>query len=131
MYGRKPSQPEVNSGIPLEGGPRTQRPPTVEEMMKLYIRRELSAQAASDGNDTFDDFDDFSEDNPDTLPVTHHEVVAMDPEELQDYALDAGLELVSDEARQVPQEGAASPQQSPTGTQDSASAPAQTAAPEA
>jgi len=89
-------QPEYNSGIPIEV-PAGQRPLTMAEMVKRYIREEVSKAAAAEDFDTFDESDDFDEEDPETIPLTHHQVIAMDARELRDVALvDYGIDLVDD-----------------------------------
>lgn len=35
------------------------RPPSLQEMIRQYVRRELSQQAAAEGHETFEEADDF------------------------------------------------------------------------
>lgn len=84
--------PEVNSGIPLAGNPG-KKPLTMQEMVKLYIREEVSKAAQAQDADSFEDADDFEEEDPDILPMTHHQVIAMTDEELREVGHGYGVEF--------------------------------------
>lgn len=62
-------------------------------MVQKYIRETVSAAAVDDGNDSFEDADDFEEEDPDIIPLTHHQVIAMEDHELREYAAGYGLQL--------------------------------------
>ncbi|WNK13870.1 MAG: hypothetical protein [Microvirus sp.] len=91
-FSRK-STSETNSGIPVAVAPQAQRPLTIQEMVQKYIREAVSSQAVDDGQESFEDADDFEEDDPDTIPITHHQVVAMDDNELRSIAASYGIVL--------------------------------------
>ncbi|WNK13854.1 MAG: hypothetical protein [Microvirus sp.] len=81
-------------------------------MIQRYIRTEMSRSAALDDLETFDENDDLEEDFDDdgnSLPMTHHQVIAMSEQELRGVAASYGVDLESDSAPgqssvQVPQE---------------------------
>lgn len=104
-FNRKPSVPEFNSGEVLVGIP-SMRPPSIQELVQRYVREAMSPAAEAEGMESFDEADDFEEEDPDVVPLTHHEVIAMDEDELRGHAAGYGLELHNG---QVPQEGAAPP----------------------
>lgn len=86
---------EVNDGVPVAGTP-TVRPLTMSELVKQMIRREVSRDAQAEGYESFEEADDFEEEDPDVLPLTHHQVEAMNRHELQEEANGYGLELVDE-----------------------------------
>lgn len=90
--------PEVNSGIPVAGMPGTFTPPSLEDMIRQYIRTEVSSAADKDGDETFEESDDFDlgPDEEDELPITHHEVVGMTDEELHGVAHHYGVDTSLD-----------------------------------
>ncbi|AXH73156.1 MAG: hypothetical protein [Microviridae sp.] len=92
------SQPEYNSGVPMVGMPGTVQPPSIQEMIRQYIRTEVSDQADQDGEETFEEADDFEVDgdDEDMLPMTHHEVLAMDEMELRGHAHNYGVDIMED-----------------------------------
>ena len=109
LFGRfntEGSVPEVNNGDVLVAIPKL-RPPTIQELVQRYVRESVSRQAVADGMESFDEADDFEEDDPDVIPMTHHEVAALTDDELRGVASGYGLELRDDRpARRVaPQEG--------------------------
>lgn len=112
--------PEVNDGVPVTGMPGMTRPRSLQELIRQYVRNEVSASAADDGEETFDEADDFEEEDPDTIPLTHHNVAAMDDAELAGIA--AGYGITFEEDREAPQEGG-TPSVVAT-TEDAAAAPA-------
>lgn len=54
---------EIPNPIPAEIPLNFRRPPTLQEQIKMYVRRELSMQAADDGHETFEEADDFEVDD--------------------------------------------------------------------
>jgi len=93
--------PEVNSGLRLESATGV-KPLTMEEMMRRYIREEVSRSAELSGEETFEEADDFEEEDPEVIPLTHHQVLAMTDSELREEALSGyGIDLV-DEANGSP-----------------------------
>lgn len=101
------SEPEPNDGIPVEAQPGQGHGESMEEMMKRFVREEVSRAAEKNDMDSFTESDDFEEEDPNVLPLTHHEVIAMTDEELSEYAPD-GVTLTDEEA----------PQESPDGTEE-------------
>ncbi|UDN67903.1 hypothetical protein [robinz microvirus RP_178] len=95
--------PEVNSGIGFEI-PTGKEPLTMQEMVKRYIREAVSAQAVNDGQESFSEANDFEEEDPDVVPLTHHQVVAMDDSELREEAGNLGYMLTDDDPPEAPQE---------------------------
>jgi len=95
FFGKR--DPEKNSGIPVEV-PGGERPLTMQEMIQRYIRQELAGQVAVEKGedvDSFDEADDFEEDDPEIIPLTHHQVIAMDESELRESARSLyGIDLV-------------------------------------
>lgn len=88
---------EFNSGIPLELPAKMAKPETLESMIKRYIREgELQKAIGATDAESFDEADDFEEEDPDTIPLTHHQVIAMDDSELREHAQHYGIEI-SDE----------------------------------
>lgn len=85
--------PEENCGVPTEAPVSAHRPPSIEDMVKMYIRQNVSAAAQADDDESFDEADDFEEEDADTIPITHHQVVAMTEDELRGHAASYGLEL--------------------------------------
>lgn len=56
---------EILDPTPVEMPLQWSRPPTLQEQIKAFVRRELSEQAAAAGAETFDEADDFDiEDDP-------------------------------------------------------------------
>lgn len=103
-------EPEFNSGLPVAGTPLV-RPPTLTETIQSMIRREMSKAAVDEGYESFDEADDFEEEDPDTLPLTHHQIEALDRAELQEFATGYGLTLVDTlEADGAPQGQESAPQ---------------------
>jgi len=93
---RKERTPEVNSGLRLESATGV-KPLTMEEMMRRYIREEVSRSAELDGEESFEEADDFEEEDPEVIPLTHHQVMAMTDSELREEALSGyGIDLVDD-----------------------------------
>jgi len=89
--------PERNTGARRELPSGGQRPLTMQEMVQRYIREEISKSAAADDMETFEESDDFGEDDPEIIPLTHHQVIAMDEVELRGVALQHyGIDLVDD-----------------------------------
>lgn len=50
---------EIPDPIPVEVPIQWRRPPTLQEQIKAFVRRELSMQAAEEGHETFEEADDF------------------------------------------------------------------------
>lgn len=96
---------EFNSGIPVEV-PGAKKPLTMQEMIQRYIREEVARDLGHKSGevDTWDESDDFEEEDPDTLPMTHHQVIAMDDSELREEAQAYGIDLVDDDYRGSPGE---------------------------
>lgn len=94
-------EPEVNDGKLLVGIPAT-RPPSIQELVQRYVREALSPAAVAEGKESFEEADDFEEDDPDVVPMTHHEVAALTDEELRGIATGYGVPIADGEA---PQEG--------------------------
>jgi len=117
--------PEPNSGIPFEV-PGGERPLTMQEMIQKYIREEVSRDLGNSDQDvdSFDEADDFEEEDPETIPLTHHQVIAMTDDELRDVASGLyGVDLVDN----VGGDSVSVPPGSPGGSK--ASNPAQPAPP--
>ncbi len=55
-------------------------PDTIQELIKRYVRTELSAQAADESLGTFEEEDDFTEDATDQLPFSEFEIPESDPD---------------------------------------------------
>ncbi|AXH75026.1 MAG: hypothetical protein [Microviridae sp.] len=98
-------QPEENDGVGIEITPLQQRPLTIQEMMARYVRQ-LSAQAEQEGEESFEEADDFEEEDPDYIPITHHQVVAMSDDELRGVAAAYGIEVNDPQAPQEARRGA-------------------------
>ena len=93
------TEPEKNSGIPFESVPPgfTKKPESLQEMLARMVKGEISKRADEQDMDTFEESDDFEEEDPETMPLTHHEVIAMTDDELLDH-VPYGVEI------KVPQE---------------------------
>lgn len=74
QYGR-----ELPDPTPVEVPLAFSRPPTIQEMIKQYIRRELSNQAQDQGAETFEEADDFDVDE-DSDPLSLYEIQEMLPD---------------------------------------------------
>lgn len=92
------SPAEQNHGRPVEGMAGAVHPPSIQEMIQQYIRVEMSNAAKEEGNETFEEADDFDVgiDDEDVLPLTHHEVLGMDDDELAAHAHHYGVDLMED-----------------------------------
>ena len=59
-------------------------PPTMTELIQLYVREEVSQAASAQNMGTFEEEDDFEEDDEELLPVGQYEVneyeMAEDPD---------------------------------------------------
>jgi len=124
---------EKHSGIPVEMPSGAARPLSMKEMVQRYIREEVSRSASQDdGQESWEEANDFTEEDPDTIPLTHHQVIAMDDSELREEAMSSyGIDLVDDRP-EAPQEERAPGQSgtapgSPGGTQPPPSGGAATA----
>ncbi|WNK14911.1 MAG: hypothetical protein [Microvirus sp.] len=104
-------EPEYNSGVPVEP-PGGVRPLSMEEIIRMHVRNAISTEAVAEGMESFEDADDFEEEDPDVLPLTHHQVVAMTDQEIRGVAASYGVEIQADlettpqmEARTIPASG--------------------------
>lgn len=61
-------------------------PPTLREQMQMYIREELSAQAARSGLGTFDEENDFEPEDPDEIGLTGYESFEFEEDPASDLA---------------------------------------------
>jgi len=88
---------EYNSGVPIVIATST-KPMTMREMIQRYIREEAASDLGHDPDevDSFEEAEDFEEEDPDTIPLTHHQVIAMDESELREHARAYGVDLVDD-----------------------------------
>lgn len=64
---------ELPDGTPVEVPVNLKRPPPLHEMIKAFVRRELSAQADANGQETFEEANDFGEEDEEELPMTPYE----------------------------------------------------------
>ncbi len=55
-------------------------PDTIQELIKRYVRTELSAQASDQSLGTFEEEDDFTEDATDQLPFSEFEIPDSEPD---------------------------------------------------
>jgi len=125
FFGKR--DPEKNSGVPV-AVPGGERPMTMQEMIKKYIREEIRQDVVhGDQAEDFDEADDFDEDDPEVIPLTHHQVFAMSDQELRDHAAAYGLDAVDHNPHQVAGDTPELPAGSPGGSK--ASNPAQPAPP--
>lgn len=102
----RPREPEHNSGIPIEVPISAEKPESIEDIMARMIRADRMSQE-EEYFETQEEADDFEEVDPDTIDLTHHQVIAMDDLELEEYAEAAGITLYDDP--EAPQEGAGEP----------------------
>ena len=84
-------------------------PPTMTELIQLYVRQEVSQAASAQEMGTFDQEDDFSEDDDELMPPAQYEV--------NEY------EMADDPDMQAPLDTA--PESPPGGTPPSGAPPAQ------
>lgn len=75
---------EHNSGIPVELAVPEDRPLSLREEMKRYIREMVSQTADQRGEETFEEADDFEVFDADELDLEHspYEIMEMAPEDL-------------------------------------------------
>lgn len=92
-YNLTSTEPEFNSGIPVEMTVHQERPLSIEEMVQRYVRTTISAAAEDDDADSFEEADDFEEEDPDVIDLTHHQVLAMSDDEVRDYASNYGVSI--------------------------------------
>lgn len=78
---------QVPDPTPVEVPVAFRRPPTMDEMIRAHIRREMSLQAQAQGLETFEEADDFDVDE-DPDPVSEYEVQDMIPEFRDEGGLD-------------------------------------------
>ena len=71
---RRPLDKEYPDPRPMAVPVGYETPPTMTELIQLYVRQEVSQQASADNMGTFDEEDDFSDDDPESLPVSQYEV---------------------------------------------------------
>ncbi len=64
--------------VEIPGG--REAPDTIQELIKRYVRTELSAQASDQSLGTFEEEDDFTEDATDQLPFSEFEIPDSDPD---------------------------------------------------
>lgn len=62
------------SPVPLELPVGYETPPTMTELIQMYVRQEVSQAASDAGQGTFDQEDDFSEDDSESLPMENFTV---------------------------------------------------------
>lgn len=103
---REPDK-EIPDTTPVHVPGNTQKPPSLREDMRRFIREELSKQAQVHEAETFEDADDFEEENPDLDMLTAYTVIDLKPEEGQmPYDLEANPSLENTEASADGAEGA-------------------------
>ncbi len=98
----RPSQRERLRGRPLdkEHPDKTplalpvgyQTPPTMEEMIQMYVRHAVSDAASDQGYGTFEEEDDFGEDDQSPLPFPEYEVNEYEMEDDPDMPETAPVE---------------------------------------
>lgn len=71
---------------PVEVPIAFQRPLSLQDEIKRFVRLELSKRAAAQELESFEEADDFDVDDEDPLPVTPYEVREMSPEAGDDDA---------------------------------------------
>ncbi|AZL82928.1 hypothetical protein [Apis mellifera associated microvirus 50] len=74
---------EVCNPQPVEVPLRFQRPPTMEERIRQFIRSEaMRREAEAQGAETFEEADDFEVDDPDfDVPSSEFEVMELEPQD--------------------------------------------------
>lgn len=74
---------EIPDQTPMEIPAGISRPPTMEEMIKRFVKRELSNRASSAGFESFEEANDFEvdDDDLDSQP-SRHEIAAMLDDEM-------------------------------------------------
>lgn len=76
--------------------PGFEQPLSIQEEIKRFFRNQLSEQAEAQGFETFDESDDFEEEDPEIVPLTHHEVAGMTDAELAEYGMSQGYDIALD-----------------------------------
>lgn len=71
---------ERNSGVPVELGMPEDRPLSLREELKRFIREEVSQVAQNRGAETLEEANDFDIDDEETDGLTAYEVMEMAPE---------------------------------------------------
>ena len=107
---------EYNSGVPVESQTGI-KPLSMEEIIRMHVRNALSEEAVNDGNESFEDADDFEEEDPDVMPMTHHQVVAMTDQELRGVAAGYGIDISDMASGTVPGAGSTGGQEGETTSQ--------------
>lgn len=98
------------------------RPPSIQEMIRSYVRTALSERAAAEGRETFEEAMDFEvDDDPDVGPLSGYELTEMQEEMTPEQEEAEFAEKVRLEAEQKKKEKPSAPDP----------APGQTAAPAA
>ncbi len=67
-------------------------PPTMDELIQLYVREAVSQKASDQGFGTFEEEDDFSEDDPNPLPMGEFEVNEYEMEDDPDMPEAPGVD---------------------------------------
>lgn len=83
---------QIPDDRPVEVALRLNRPLTLQERIKRFVREELSQEADANGFDSFDEANDFDIPGDDTPEViTTHEIRGMSDEELLTFAESRGI----------------------------------------
>lgn len=99
---------ELLDQTPLEMPMQWHRPPTLEEQIKSFVRRELSMRADMAGQETFDEADDFDIDDDPIDPRSPWELnfdqeqYPLPPAKVQAYADTNGVPPPSDASAEPP-----------------------------
>ncbi len=88
----RPLDKEIPNPIPVALPIGYEAPPTMEDMIRMYVRHEVSQAASDQGLGTFEEEDDFSEDEQNPLPFPDYDVNEYDMENDPDMPETAPVE---------------------------------------
>lgn len=73
---------ELPDSTKIEVPLHLKREPPMHELIKQFVRRELSAHAEAQGMETFEEANDFGDESDDELPMTPYEVQVLVDEDV-------------------------------------------------
>lgn len=93
---------EIPDPTPVEVPVGIKRDPPLHELIKLYVRTEMSRQAAEEGNETFDEANDFGDEDDLDLPMTPYETRVLVDEDVVSHVERKRLDRRSKKDDNVP-----------------------------